>query len=181
MNGPTREHVGNEYLFAIKPEFADKWYIRNKRFVLYENERLNGQYLTTIWFNHAMTEQVDISYEFMIIKVEVGCTRRNQIVRSIANAAGSNNYFNISEVAMYGRIDGPSLREAKNKISDILENRTFVMGAVQIKCKLIIGDLDNDELHVSIQGSYKKNTTEPTCDKPEVMYSITLPMFTTSI
>lgn len=181
MNKPTREHNGYEYLFAIKPEFADKWYIRNKRFILYENDTLTGQYLTTMWLNYIMTEQVDCFYEVMIIKVEVCCVRRNQIIRDIERVSASRNYYNIPEVAMYGVIDGSCLREAKNKISNILENKTFEMASVQIIIKLSVGDLNNDELLVSVQGFNKKNTDKPSIDKNDIVYSLTLPMFTTVI
>lgn len=174
VNQPIREHRGMEYFFGLKSKESDKWNFYNKRFVLNIGEHMFGEYLSTIWFNY-LTK--DTSYEFMIINIDVrsGYTYRNQIVYQI-NA--NTNYINNPNVFLYGVISKESVRETKNKIANMMNGETYAMASIPIRCDMVIGDKNNDELIITLQGSY---TNEMSCDEPEIVYSFTLPMFRASI
>lgn len=174
VNQPTREHRGMEYFFALKSKDSDKWVICNKRFVLSIDEHVFGEYLTTMWFNCLMK---DTSYEFMIVKLHVGSDyrQRNQIAYQINLGI---NYHNIPNVFLYGQINFDYLKETKNKIANMMSGETYAMASIPIRCDLIIGDKNNNDLIITMQGSY---TSESPCDEPEIMYTFTLPMFKTSL
>ena len=177
---PTSSASRMEYFFAMKPEHSEKWIIRNKRFVLNSGEHLFGEYLTTIWFNQLIREEDNQSYDFMIIKVdsETDSRQRRRIVYQINY---NRNYINIPNVFLYGRISEKKIKEIKKKVSLTLSKEMYSMAAIPVHCDLVIGDKNRDELIITIQGSYKKNTIETCCDEPEIIYSFTLPMFRTAI
>lgn len=174
----ARAYRGMELFFALKPEGSDKWTISNKRFVLNIGEHMFGEYLTTMWFNNLI--RIDVAYEFMIIKVAVESDfrQRNQIANQINSGS---NYRNIPNVFLYGRISTETLRETKNKIEHIMDGEMYAMASIPVRCELVIGDKNSDEIIITVQGSYKKNTLDTSCDEPEIMYTFTLPMFRTTI
>lgn len=170
----TRVHRGMEYFFALKSNDSDKWAICNKRFVLSINDHIFGEYLTTMWFNCLMK---DTSYEFMIIKVgvETDFRHRNQIAYQINSGT---NYRNIPNVFLYGQINFDCLKETKNKIANMMDGEMYAMASIPVRCEIVIGDKNMDEIIITLQGSY---TTETSCDEPEIMYTFTLPMFKSSL
>lgn len=174
VNQPTKEHMGMEYFFAMKAKDSEKWFICNKRFILSVDQHISGEYLTTTWFNYLLK---DTSYEFMVIKVNVKSNTCDRIAIA-CQINSASNYNNIPNVVLYGHINNEKLNETKNKISNMMDGEAYVMASIPLTCDLIIGDKNNDEFIVTIQGSYNTNIF---CDEPEIMYTFTLPMFKTSI
>ena len=162
------------YFFAVKQEGCDKWTIHNKKFVTtLVNGQVNGDYLSTMWFNCLLGDEV--SYEFMVIENEVeSATSR---LTSIEYQINSHiNYDTVPNVYLYGNISSELLRETKIKIANRLDNKTCDIACLPAHCSLNIGDKHTDELVITIQGAINK-----TSDNPKIMYTMTLPSFTHTV
>ena len=154
------------YFFAVKQGGCDKWTVLNKKFVLtIVNGRANGDYLTTMWFNCLLVDEV--SYEFMVIENDVeSATRIEYQINS------SINYHTIPNVCLYGKISRELLQETKIKISNRLDNKSCDIECIPIHCSLNIGDKTTDELVINLQGTINKMA-----DKSKIIYTLTLPSF----
>ena len=160
-----------EYYFAFKTK-NNNWIICNKSFAISKCKIVSGQFLSSSWFKHLMSD-LDKGYELIIL--QINNTSKKYILNKLNNKQFCNNYNNIPEVLIYCRINMNDINECKKHLLVNLNKSNNNMTSIDYIP--IVNDKNGfnlKDIKIVIECSYDNSSM---LLKNNINYSLTLPSF----